>query len=68
MEDTESHKLVYHSTSSSASPLHGVALDNPYQPLSVIDLKRCSARNNRTTYCYDFPLVSSPLSLYLFVL
>ncbi|CAO2034081.1 unnamed protein product [Urochloa humidicola] len=56
VEDTESQKLVYHSASSSTSPLHGVALDSPYQPLSVIDLKRCSARNNRTTYCYDFPL------------
>ncbi|OEL17844.1 Acetyl-CoA carboxylase 2 [Dichanthelium oligosanthes] len=56
VEDAESQKLVYHSASSSASPLHGVALNNPYQPLSVIDLKRCSARNNRTTYCYDFPL------------
>jgi acetyl-CoA carboxylase/biotin carboxylase 1 len=60
MEDAESQKLVYHSTTSAAGPgpLHGVALNNPYQPLSVIDLKRCSARNNRTTYCYDFPLVS----------
>ncbi|KAG2570471.1 acetyl-CoA carboxylase 2 isoform X1 [Panicum virgatum] len=56
VEDTESQKLVYHSASSSAGPLHGVALNNLYQPLSVIDLKRCSARNNRTTYCYDFPL------------
>lgn len=58
VEDTESQKLVYHSTTSAAGPgpLHGVALNNPYQPLSVIDLKRCSARNNRTTYCYDFPL------------
>jgi acetyl-CoA carboxylase/biotin carboxylase 1 len=56
VEDTESQKLVYHSASSPAGPLHGSALNNPYQPLSVIDLKRCSARNNRTTYCYDFPL------------
>ncbi|KAL6839698.1 hypothetical protein ACP4OV_030386 [Aristida adscensionis] len=56
VEDAESQKLVYHSATSSAGPLHGVALNNPYQPLSVIDLKRCSARNNRTTYCYDFPL------------
>ncbi|XP_062184107.1 acetyl-CoA carboxylase 2-like isoform X3 [Phragmites australis] len=56
VEDTESQKLVYHSATSSAGPLHGVALSNPYQPLSVIDLKRSSARNNRTTYCYDFPL------------
>ncbi|ONM18462.1 acetyl-CoA carboxylase2 [Zea mays] len=56
VEEIESQKLVYHSATSSAGPLHGVALNNPYQPLSVIDLKRCSARNNRTTYCYDFPL------------
>uniref|UniRef100_A0A0D9WEQ7 Uncharacterized protein n=1 Tax=Leersia perrieri TaxID=77586 RepID=A0A0D9WEQ7_9ORYZ len=56
VEDTESPKLVYHSATLPAGPLHGVALNNPYQPLSVIDLKRCSARNNRTTYCYDFPL------------
>ncbi|AQK42560.1 acetyl-coenzyme A carboxylase1 [Zea mays] len=56
VEDTESQKLLYHSATSSAGPMHGVALNNPYQPLSVIDLKRCSARNNRTTYCYDFPL------------
>ncbi|XP_052155792.1 acetyl-CoA carboxylase 2 [Oryza glaberrima] len=56
MEDKESRKLVYHPATPAAGPLHGVALNNPYQPLSVIDLKRCSARNNRTTYCYDFPL------------
>ncbi|XP_062225261.1 acetyl-CoA carboxylase 2 isoform X2 [Phragmites australis] len=56
VEDTELQKLVYHSATSSAGPLHGVALNSPYQPLSVIDLKRCSARNNRATYCYDFPL------------
>lgn len=56
VEDAESQKLVYHSAPSSSGPLHGVTLNTPYQPLSVIDLKRCSARNNRTTYCYDFPL------------
>nr|CAL63610.1 acetyl-coenzyme A carboxylase [Alopecurus myosuroides] len=56
VEDTESQKLVYHSTALSSGPLHGVALNTSYQPLSVIDLKRCSARNNKTTYCYDFPL------------
>nr|AHC53984.1 plastid transported acetyl-CoA carboxylase [Eleusine indica] len=56
VEDTESQKLIYHSTTSSDGPLHGFPLNNPYQPLNVIDLKRCSARNNRTTYCYDFPL------------
>jgi acetyl-CoA carboxylase / biotin carboxylase 1 len=29
-----------------------------YQPLGVIDLKRLAARKNSNTYCYDFPLVS----------
>lgn len=48
--------MVYHSTSSETSPLHGVLLTDPYQPLSIIDKKRLVARKINTTYCYDFPL------------
>jgi hypothetical protein len=38
-----------------------------YQPLGVLDRKRLVARRSNTTYCYDFPLVSTlPLMYYNF--
>lgn len=58
VEDPTTHQLLYHSATTSAGPLHGVALNEPYKPLDAIDLKRYAARKNETTYCYDFPLVS----------
>lgn len=56
VEDPTTHQLLYHSATTSAGPLHGVALNEPYKPLDAIDLKRYAARKNETTYCYDFPL------------
>ncbi|KAG2399930.1 Acetyl-CoA carboxylase [Vigna angularis] len=54
-EDTSTHKVVYSSVSVKG-PLHGVPVNENYQPLGVINRKRLSARKNSTTYCYDFPL------------
>ncbi|KAK8931231.1 Acetyl-CoA carboxylase 1 [Platanthera zijinensis] len=56
VEDSKTHEVVYHSISSSPSPLHSVPLSSWYQPLGDIDRRRLSARRNNTTYCYDFPL------------
>ncbi|XP_048332325.1 acetyl-CoA carboxylase 1 [Ziziphus jujuba] len=55
LEDTNQHKVVYHSISV-RGPLHGIAVNAQYQPLGVLDRKRLVARKNNTTYCYDFPL------------
>lgn len=58
--------MVYHSVSG-LGPLHGVPVNIQYQPLGVLDRKRLSARRSNTTYCYDFPLVSTvPLMYYNF--
>nr|ACZ50637.1 homomeric acetyl-CoA carboxylase [Arachis hypogaea] len=55
MEDTNTHRVVY-SSITVKGPLHGVPVNETYQPLGVIDRKRLSARKNSTTFCYDFPL------------
>nr|GMC52546.1 acetyl-CoA carboxylase 1-like [Ipomoea batatas] len=55
VEDTNKHRVVYHSTSG-VGPLHGVPVTAYYQPLGVLDQKRLLARKSSTTYCYDFPL------------
>ncbi|XP_022141483.1 acetyl-CoA carboxylase 1-like [Momordica charantia] len=55
VEDTNGHRVLYHSVSKQA-PLHGVPVSAQHQPLGVLDLKRLSARRSNTTYCYDFPL------------
>lgn len=57
MEDATTHKVVYSSVTVKG-PLHGVPVNENYQPLGVIDRKRLAARKSSTTYCYDFPLVS----------
>ncbi|CAL5202887.1 unnamed protein product [Lathyrus oleraceus] len=55
MEDAATHKVVYSSVTVKG-PLHGVPVNENYQPLGVIDRKRLAARKSSTTYCYDFPL------------
>ncbi|RRT63700.1 hypothetical protein BHE74_00033681 [Ensete ventricosum] len=55
-EDSNSHEMVYHSTTRVNCPLHGSPSNSQYQPLESIDKKRLSARKDNTTYCYDFPL------------
>ncbi|KAL2894342.1 Acetyl-CoA carboxylase 1 [Bienertia sinuspersici] len=55
LEDNNHHEMVYHSVSVH-SPLHGVPVNAPYQPLEVIARKRLQAMKSSTTYCYDFPL------------
>ncbi|XP_071710268.1 acetyl-CoA carboxylase 1-like isoform X2 [Rutidosis leptorrhynchoides] len=55
LEDTSSHKVTYHATST-AGPLHGVPVNAPFQPLGLLDQKRLLARKSNTTYCYDFTL------------
>lgn len=55
LEDSSTHKVVYHSISVRA-PLHGVPVSAAYKPLGALERKRLSARNSNTTYCYDFPL------------
>lgn len=60
LEDTSAHREVYHSVSDLGS-LHGVAVNAQYQPLGTLDRKRLLARKSSTTYCYDFPLVSTML-------
>ncbi|KAL6179520.1 hypothetical protein ACLB2K_051035 [Fragaria x ananassa] len=54
-EDTSKQRVVYHSVSIKG-PLHGVLVNEQYQPLGIIDRKRLLARRTNTTYCYDFPL------------
>ncbi|XP_078444869.1 acetyl-CoA carboxylase 1-like [Wolffia australiana] len=56
VEDGKSHQMVYHSVSTPPGNLHGILLSAQYQPLSIINHKRLSARRSGTTYCYDFPL------------
>lgn len=63
LEDTSKHRVVYHSLSV-RGPLHGVPVNAHYQTLGVLDRKRLLARKNNTTYCYDFPLVSTVLGAY----
>lgn len=58
LEDTTKHRVVYHSISI-RGPLHGVEVNAQYQSLGVLDRKRLLARKSNTTYCYDFPLVST---------
>lgn len=58
LEDTSTHRVVYHS-SSVLGPLHGIPVNAQYQPLGVLDRRRLLARKSNTTYCYDFPLVST---------
>nr|ASZ00207.1 acetyl-CoA carboxylase 2 [Geranium maderense] len=55
IEDTNTHKVIYHSISA-ISPLHGVPIAERHQSLGLLDQKRRVARKNHTTYCYDFPL------------
>lgn len=55
LEETKTHRAVYHSVSG-LGPLHGVAVNTQYQSLGVLDRKRLLARKSNTTYCYDFPL------------
>ncbi|CAI8586924.1 unnamed protein product [Vicia faba] len=55
MEDATTHKVVYSSVTVKG-PLHGVPVNENYQPLGVIDRKRLAVRKSSTTYCYDFPL------------
>ncbi|CAI8592115.1 unnamed protein product [Vicia faba] len=55
MEDATTHKVVYSSVTVKG-PLHGVPVNENYQPLGVIDRKRLAERKSSTTYCYDFPL------------
>ncbi|XP_030541394.1 acetyl-CoA carboxylase 1-like isoform X2 [Rhodamnia argentea] len=55
LEDSSTHKVVYHSISV-RGPLHGVPVNAPYKPLGALERKRLSARTSNTTYCYDFPL------------
>jgi len=60
LEDSIKHEMVYHSVSV-PGPLHGVPVKAPYQPLGLIARKRLQAMRSSTTYCYDFPLVITPL-------
>ncbi|KAG7973943.1 hypothetical protein I3843_06G021300 [Carya illinoinensis] len=55
LEDTSTHRVVYHSISG-LGLLHGVPVNAQYQSLGVLDRKRLLARRSNTTYCYDFPL------------
>ncbi|KAF8023479.1 hypothetical protein BT93_F0859 [Corymbia citriodora subsp. variegata] len=55
LEDSSTHKVVYHSISAHG-PLHGVPVNATYKPLGALERKRLSARTSNTTYCYDFPL------------
>ncbi|XP_031498417.1 acetyl-CoA carboxylase 1-like isoform X2 [Nymphaea colorata] len=56
VEDIRTHEVVYQSVCSSPASLHGTPVTAQYHPLAIIDIKRLSARNSNTTYCYDFPL------------
>lgn len=56
LEDSGKHKVVYHATTSTPGPLHGVPVNTPFQPLGLLDQKRLLARKSNTTYCYDFGL------------
>lgn len=58
LEDTSKHRVVYHSISA-RGPLHGVEVNAQYKSLGKLDQKRLVARKSSTTYCYDFPLVST---------
>ncbi|KAJ7965672.1 Acetyl CoA carboxylase [Quillaja saponaria] len=55
MEDAGTHTVVYSSVTVQ-SPLHGAPVNAHYPPLGAIDERRVKARQNNTTYCYDFPL------------
>lgn len=59
MEDANKYEIVYHCPLSVTGPLHGIPVAARHQSLGPVERKRLIARRNNTTYCYDFPLVSS---------